>query len=62
MATVLSAEQLASALAELPSWSGDPSGISRTVIFRLATHTAGGVTETDLSLARSINTLTDNTE
>ena len=31
MATVLSAEQLASALAELPGWSGNPGGISRTV-------------------------------
>lgn len=95
MATVLSAEQLASALAELPGWSGNPGGISRTVtaptfldgirlvdavaatadaadhhpdidirfrtvIFRLATHAAGGVTEADLSLARSINTLADN--
>lgn len=95
MGTVLSAEQLASALAELPGWSGDPSGISRTVtaptfldgihlvdavaatadtadhhpdidirfrtvIFHLATHAAGGVTEDDLSLARSINTLADN--
>jgi 4a-hydroxytetrahydrobiopterin dehydratase len=93
MATVLSAEQLAAALAELPGWSGDPTGITRTVeapsfldgirlvdavaqaaeaadhhpdidirwrtvVFRLATHSAGGVTEADLSLARSINSLT----
>jgi 4a-hydroxytetrahydrobiopterin dehydratase len=94
MADVLSPEQLAAALAELPGWSGDPDGISRaitaptfldgirlvdavaaaadaadhhpdidirwrTVTFRLATHSAGGVTEADLSLARSINTLAD---
>ncbi len=29
----------------------------RTVTFRLATHSAGGVTELDLSLARQINQL-----
>ncbi len=92
MATVLSAEQLAAALAELPGWSGDPSGIARsvtaptfldgirlvdavaaaaeaadhhpdidirwrTVTFQLSTHSAGGVTEADLSLARTINSL-----
>jgi 4a-hydroxytetrahydrobiopterin dehydratase len=95
MPTVLSAEQLASALAELPGWSGDPSEITRevtapsfidgirlvdavadaaeaadhhpdidirwrTVTFRLATHSVGGVTEADLSLARSISVLADN--
>jgi 4a-hydroxytetrahydrobiopterin dehydratase len=94
MATVLSAEQLAAALAELPGWSGSTDEISRavtapsfldgirlvdavaaaaeaadhhpdidirwrTVTFRLATHSAGGVTEADLSMARSINTLAD---
>ncbi|HKT05026.1 MAG TPA: 4a-hydroxytetrahydrobiopterin dehydratase [Rugosimonospora sp.] len=92
MGSVLSSEQLAAALGELPGWSGDPDGISRsvtaptfldgirlvdavaaaaeaadhhpdidirwrTVTFRLSTHSAGGVTEKDLSLARSINTL-----
>jgi 4a-hydroxytetrahydrobiopterin dehydratase len=94
MPTVLTAEQLAAALAELPSWDGDTGGISRsvtapsfidgirlvdevavaaeaadhhpdidirwrTVTFRLATHSAGGVTENDLSLARTIDTLAD---
>jgi 4a-hydroxytetrahydrobiopterin dehydratase len=94
MATVLSAEQLAAALGELPGWAGNPDEISRavtaptfldgirlvdavaaaaeaadhhpdidirwrTVTFRLATHSAGGVTDADLSMARSINTLAD---
>jgi 4a-hydroxytetrahydrobiopterin dehydratase len=94
MASVLSAEQLAAALSELPGWSGNTDEISRavtaatfldgvrlvdavaaaaeaanhhpdidirwrTVTFRLATHSAGGVTEADLSMARSINTLAD---
>jgi 4a-hydroxytetrahydrobiopterin dehydratase len=31
MANVLSAEQLSAALAGLPGWAGDPTGISRTV-------------------------------
>jgi 4a-hydroxytetrahydrobiopterin dehydratase len=94
MATVLTAEQLAAALAELPGWSGDPHEISRaitaptfldgirlvdavaaaaeaadhhpdidirwrTITFRLATHSEGGVTEADISLARSINMLAE---
>jgi 4a-hydroxytetrahydrobiopterin dehydratase len=94
MATVLTAEQLAAALAELPGWSGDPREISRaitaptfldgirlvdavaaaaeaadhhpdidirwrTITFRLATHSEGGVTEADISLARSINMLAE---
>jgi 4a-hydroxytetrahydrobiopterin dehydratase len=31
MATVLTEEQLSAALADLPGWSGDPAGISRTI-------------------------------
>jgi 4a-hydroxytetrahydrobiopterin dehydratase len=31
MGTVLDADQLSAGLAELPGWTGDPSGISRTV-------------------------------
>ena len=31
MATVLTAEQLSTALADVPGWSGDTGGISRTV-------------------------------
>ncbi|WP_345628795.1 4a-hydroxytetrahydrobiopterin dehydratase [Rugosimonospora acidiphila] len=31
MATVLSAEQLSTALADLPGWSGGTDGISRTI-------------------------------
>jgi 4a-hydroxytetrahydrobiopterin dehydratase len=92
MPSVLSAEQLAAGLSELPGWTGDPSAISRditapafldgirlvdavaeaaeaanhhpdidirwrTVTFRLSTHSAGGVTDQDLSLARAINSL-----
>jgi 4a-hydroxytetrahydrobiopterin dehydratase len=33
----------------------------RTLTFRLATHSAGGVTELDLDLARRIDTLIDDT-
>ncbi|OLB81547.1 MAG: 4a-hydroxytetrahydrobiopterin dehydratase [Actinobacteria bacterium 13_2_20CM_2_71_6] len=92
MPTVLSADELAAALAALPDWSGDVNGIERavtagsflagirlvdavaelaeeanhhpdidirwrTVTFRLATHSAGGVTELDLALARQIDQL-----
>jgi 4a-hydroxytetrahydrobiopterin dehydratase len=92
MATVLSPAELADALAALPAWSGDVTGIERavkapsfldgirlvdavadaaeaadhhpdidirwrTVTFRLATHSAGGVTEKDLALARQIDGL-----
>jgi 4a-hydroxytetrahydrobiopterin dehydratase len=92
MPTVLTADELASALRDLPDWSGDPQGIERsvkaasflsgirlvdavaeaaeaadhhpdidirwrTVTFRLATHSAGGVTELDLKLARQIDQL-----
>ena len=92
MATVLSPAELADALAGLPGWSGDVTGIERavkapsfldgirlvdavadaaeaadhhpdidirwrTVTFRLATHSAGGVTEKDLALARRIDEL-----
>ncbi|TMM37576.1 MAG: 4a-hydroxytetrahydrobiopterin dehydratase [Actinobacteria bacterium] len=92
MPTVLTADELASALRDLSGWSGDPQGIERsvqaasflagirlvdavaeaaeaadhhpdidirwrTVTFRLATHSAGGVTELDLKLARQIDQL-----
>jgi 4a-hydroxytetrahydrobiopterin dehydratase len=92
MPTVLTADELTEAIAELPEWSGDVKGIERsvkarsflagirlvdavaevaeaadhhpdidirwrTVTFRLATHSAGGVTELDLSLARQIDQL-----
>jgi 4a-hydroxytetrahydrobiopterin dehydratase len=92
MASVLSPEELANALAGLPAWAGDVTGIERavkapsfldgirlvdavadaaeaadhhpdidirwrTVTFRLATHSAGGVTEKDLALARRIDEL-----
>jgi 4a-hydroxytetrahydrobiopterin dehydratase len=92
MATVLSPAELSDALAGLPDWSGDTTGIERavkaptfldgirlvdavaaaaeaadhhpdidirwrTVTFRLATHSAGGVTEKDLALARRIDEL-----
>ena len=92
MPTVLTSDALAAALRELPDWSGDTSGIERsvkassflagirlvdavaevaeaadhhpdidirwrTLTFRLATHSAGGVTEKDLSLARQIDRL-----
>jgi len=90
MATLLSGEQLSAALADLPAWSGDQSGLSRSVVaetfqdgirlvnevaataeemnhhpdidirwrtvtFRLATHSAGGVTGLDIDLARRID-------
>jgi 4a-hydroxytetrahydrobiopterin dehydratase len=92
MAELISADELAAALADLPDWSGDTNGIERsvkapsflagirlvdavaeaaevadhhpdidirwrTVTFRLATHSAGGVTEKDLALARRIDEL-----
>jgi 4a-hydroxytetrahydrobiopterin dehydratase len=92
MPTVLTADELAEALRDLPDWSGDVHGIERsvkagtflagirlvdavaelaeaadhhpdidirwrTLTFRLATHSAGGVTEKDLSLARQIDQL-----
>ena len=92
MPSVLSTEELSAALAGLPGWSGDPSGIERsvqapsflagirlvdavaeaaeaadhhpdidirwrTVTFRLATHSAGGVTERDIALAKRIDDL-----
>ena len=88
----LPAEDVASALAALPSWSGDTTGIERTLelpSFRAAvdavvaiagvaeemdhhpdldlrwrtlrvavvTHSAGGVTELDLELARRVDAL-----
>lgn len=90
--SALSAEQVAAALAELPEWSGDGTGIERTVkqssfpaavdaIVQIAavaeeldhhpdldlrwrtvrvsvvTHSAGGVTELDLELARRVDEL-----
>jgi 4a-hydroxytetrahydrobiopterin dehydratase len=92
MTRVLSADELSTALADLPGWSGDTEAITRTVVaptfiagielvdavaaaaeaadhhpdidirwrtvtFRLSTHSAGGVTDHDLSLAREINEL-----
>jgi 4a-hydroxytetrahydrobiopterin dehydratase len=92
MTRVLSADELSTALADLPEWSGDTEAIARTVVaptfiagirlvdavaaaaeaadhhpdidirwrtvtFRLSTHSAGGVTDNDLSLAREINEL-----
>jgi 4a-hydroxytetrahydrobiopterin dehydratase len=88
----LSADELAAGLADLPHWSGDGTGVHRTVelpSFRdavaaivaiadvaeemdhhpdidlrwrtlhlsLVTHSAGGVTEFDLRLARRIDAL-----
>ena len=94
MTHVLSSDELATALTELPEWSGDTEGISRTVVaptfiagielvdavaaaaeaadhhpdidirwravtFHLSTHSAGGVTDRDLALARKIDELTE---
>ncbi len=89
---VLSTDELTGALAGLPGWAGDVTGIERsitagsflagirlvdavaeaaeaadhhpdidirwrTVTFRLSTHSAGGVTEKDVALARQIDAL-----
>jgi 4a-hydroxytetrahydrobiopterin dehydratase len=89
---LLTAAEVAAALATLPEWSGSTEGISRsvqaatflggialvdavaraaeaadhhpdidirwrTVTFRLATHSAGGVTARDVALAREIDSL-----
>ena len=94
MAELLTSDDVATALAHLGGWSGDPSGIERsvtapafldgirlvaevahlaesadhhpdidirwrTVTFRLSTHSAGGVTEKDITLARQINALVE---
>lgn len=90
MAEVLTAEAVRDGLAGLDDWTGDPTGLSRTVeltdfptavtvvnrvaaiaeeldhhpdidirwrslTFRCRTHSAGGVTERDLNLARRID-------
>jgi len=90
MAKVLSDDEVAAALAELPEWSGDHTGIRRsvkaatfpagvtlvdrvaeaaeaadhhpdidirwrTITFTLVTHSAGGVTERDLAMARTVD-------
>jgi 4a-hydroxytetrahydrobiopterin dehydratase len=90
MATLLTGDQLAAALADLPGWVGDNSGITRSfvapgfpagvalgdavaeaaeaadhhpdidirwtrVTFALSTHSAGGVTDLDVALARRID-------
>ncbi|WBB66660.1 4a-hydroxytetrahydrobiopterin dehydratase [Micromonospora sp. WMMD812] len=90
MADVLTAEAVEDELGGLTSWSGDPTGISRTVelasfpdaitvvdrvaataeeldhhpdidirwrtlTFRCVTHSAGGVTDRDVALARRID-------
>jgi 4a-hydroxytetrahydrobiopterin dehydratase len=90
MATLLSADEIEQATADLDGWTGDPGGISRTVqmanfpaaievvarvavvaeeldhhpdidirwrtlTFTNATHSAGGVTERDVGLARRID-------
>lgn len=90
MAELLDAAGVRAGLAELDGWTGDPSGISRTVelrsfpeaiavvgqvaaiaeeldhhpdidirwrtvTFRCATHSAGGVTRRDIELARRID-------
>lgn len=92
MATTLTDEEVASALVELPEWSGDAKGIRRrvqaesflagialvdavaqaaeaadhhpdidirwrTVTFALVTHSAGGVTQRDLDMARTVDRL-----
>jgi 4a-hydroxytetrahydrobiopterin dehydratase len=94
MATLLSSDEVATELAHLSGWSGDPTVIQcsitaptfldgirlvdavaqaaeeadhhpdidirwRTVTFRLSTHSAGGVTDKDIALARQINTLAE---
>lgn len=90
MAEVLDAGAVQTALADLDSWSGDPTAITRTaelstfpaaivvvtrvarvaeemdhhpdidirwrtLTFRCATHSAGGVTDKDIALARRID-------
>ena len=90
MANVLSDDEVAAALAGLPEWSGDHTGIRRsvtaatfpagvtlvdrvaeaaeaadhhpdidirwrTVTFTLVTHSAGGVTEKDVAMARTVD-------
>jgi 4a-hydroxytetrahydrobiopterin dehydratase len=90
MATLLTGDQLAAALADLPGWGGDNSGSTRSfvapgfpagialvdavaeaaeaadhhpdidirwtrVTFALSTHSAGGVTDLDVALARRID-------
>ena len=92
MADLLSSDEVAAALTHLTGWSGDPSGIERsiqaptflagiglvdavaeaaeaadhhpdidirwrTVTFRLSTHSAGGVTQKDIDLAKQIDEL-----
>jgi 4a-hydroxytetrahydrobiopterin dehydratase len=92
MTAVLDSDEVATALAHLEGWSGDVSGIERsvtagsfldgirlvaevahvaeqadhhpdidirwrTVTFRLSTHSEGGVTAKDITLARRINEL-----
>ena len=94
MAELLSAEQVASATADLKEWSGDPAAITRTVklptfpaaiavvdrvaevaeamdhhpdidirwrtlTFVCATHSAGGVTDKDVELARRIDEIVE---
>jgi 4a-hydroxytetrahydrobiopterin dehydratase len=94
MADLLSADDVATALAHLAGWAGTteeivrsveaPSFLAgirlvdevaqaaeeadhhpdidirwRTVTFRLSTHSKGGVTEKDITLARQINALAD---
>ncbi len=91
---LLSSDDVATALAHLAGWSGDTTGIERsvtlatfldgirlvqevaqaaetadhhpdidirwrTVTFRLSTHSAGGVTQKDVTLARQINRLVE---
>jgi 4a-hydroxytetrahydrobiopterin dehydratase len=90
MAQLLSTDEVATALTQLAGWTGDTSGIERsvkapsflagirivdavaeaaekadhhpdidirwrTVTFRLSTHSAGGVTDKDVELARQID-------
>ncbi|GIJ40746.1 4a-hydroxytetrahydrobiopterin dehydratase [Micromonospora andamanensis] len=94
MAEVLTAEAVRNELGGLAGWSGDPTGITRTVelasfpdaiavvdrvaataeeldhhpdidirwrtvTFRCVTHSAGGVTERDLRLARRIDEIVE---
>ena len=90
MADLLSADEVTAHLAEVPTWSGDASGITRTaalpsfpaairvvdqvaevaeqmdhhpdidirwrtVTFTLSTHSEGGVTDKDVTLAKRID-------
>jgi len=94
MSSLLSDEQIAEALGEMPGWSKDgqsmvrsyefadfPIAVAavaevaaiaegmdhhpdidirwRTVTFRCSTHSAGGLTEADLTLARAIDDVID---